>query len=225
MSNYFSKLIKIIFFGGAIFIGVTAIAAPKVKDFDENSSDELVEPESSASVSSPTSKKAFGIAAGFGLGWQARRDYGAADRDRFYGEIPVYAYFHLLSSLYLRPGLRIFYSNSQPEMPGAIKLSETDLGILAEAGLLWDSYVIPSFSFSYGQVRRTIRLETGPDLDPGSFPARRSENLQMLALQLGVGVPALSGLVVLEPYVRFFNLQEDDRAHWAYGLEATLSLY
>ncbi len=74
------------------------------------------------------------LATGFGFGWQSRRDYGAGDRQRFYYEIPMYTYVSLGHPFYLRPGLRLFYSNSQPEMPSAIRMSETDFAYLAELG-------------------------------------------------------------------------------------------
>lgn len=164
------------------------------------------------------------LAAGGDLAWTSRNDYGARTYRRFMPEGIGYLYFPLVQSVYVRPGLRLAYVWDQPEMPQALRIEESDFMASAEAGFLWNWYVVPSLTFGYGYDFRTIKLKTSEPISMVDDRISGKETLNVMYGQMGVGVPVMSGLFLLEPFIRYWDIKTDDRSHWTFGAEATVAI-
>jgi hypothetical protein len=160
-------------------------------------------------------------AAGAGLGWQHRKDFGEASRENLVLELIGLGYVPLpYRRLYARPGARFGYSGlEQAPQPMGISLEERDLSMSAEAGVVYDGVAIPSLTIGGGLVLRRIALVTdgvtGDSLD-------RNETLPMLYVQAGLGLSFARGLLVVEPQLRYERVHRDERLHWRYGVELTV---
>lgn len=161
------------------------------------------------------------MASGFGPAWHLREDYGSQKYLRLAYELPTYVYLPIYGDLHARTGLRLAYSDSQPEMPKGISFRETDYSYALEAGIVYDWYVIPSLSFGFGTINRTIKVSTHSKIeDNNAFD--RKEKLGFWTMQLGTGIPVARGLVVFEPFYRYQKIKSDERTQSAIGFEMTV---
>lgn len=161
-------------------------------------------------------------AAGLGVGWQTRRDYGASTFSRVMPEVVFYGYLGPLGgNVHLRPGARLGYTAFQPEMPSAVRVEESDLSVSGEIGVVYDWYLVPSVSLGGGLIHRSIALKTAAPVSAGSEQISRTENLPHVFAQVGVGLPLWNGFIVLEPYARFASVQGDGRVGTQFGVEIT----
>lgn len=85
-------------------------------------------------------------AAGFGLSWQSRQDYGKLVRSNFVPELLGLAYIKTsVPRLFLRPGARIAYSGlEQAEYPMGLVMREHDLMASGEFGVVYDGLIAKS---------------------------------------------------------------------------------
>lgn len=163
-------------------------------------------------------------AAGVNFAWSIRRDYGARTFRRFEPEAVGYIYTELpWSSLWLRHGARLGFSNNQPQMPKSVRLEETDWKIAVEEGLIWNWYVAPSLAFGAGYDWRTIKLKTSEPVTSADSRLNSKESFLWSYAQAGIGLPALSGRFEFQPTVRWQNLVNDTRTNWAFGFEVTVA--
>jgi hypothetical protein len=172
------------------------------------------------------SSRTFQLAAGTSLGWLSRRDFGEGNSERFYLEPVVHGYFPTpVQHLFLRPSLMASYVWTQPEMPQALRIEETDFYFGLGAGFVYDWVVLPSLSFGAHWVNRSIKLVTKDPVTVENDQISRSENLTALYAQLGLGVPLFEGFLVIEPFYRFRVFLDDERESGAYGIETTLQIF
>lgn len=162
-------------------------------------------------------------AIGTNLAWVNRRDYGARDFRRFSPELVGYTYGELpWIDTFWRAGTRLGYSNSQPEMPQAVRIEETDTIWTVEGGILRNWYVVPSLSWGVGYDFRTTRVKTQAPLDVVDDRLNRKERLLMWYVQGGLGFPLYHGTFMIEPIARYHTIEYDDRSHWLFGFEMTV---
>lgn len=166
----------------------------------------------------------FHLATGLGGLWTIRKDYGEDPYFRFGGELPLYAYIPIAKPLWLRSGLRLGYTDDQPEMPSAVKIRERDFSYAFEAAAVWDWYLMPSLGFGYGVINRRIDLKTSHKLDVEDDKISGSETLSFWQSQLGLGIPILEGLIVMEPFLRYWNIKSDNRSNWSFGFDLTVQI-
>jgi hypothetical protein len=122
-------------------------------------------------------------------------------------------------------GLRAWYRGlTQPEMPGGLGLVERDLGGAVELAVRRDWLVTPALALGGSLTRRTIARVTAPEIDAGLSMLDHTEWLPGLHAQVGVGLPVDHGRFLLEPYLRYEWLPDDDRVRLRWGLELSILL-
>ena len=169
-------------------------------------------------VEAPTWK----YAAGVNMAWSIRKDYGARTLRRFEPEAIGFIYTALpWEKLWLRHGARLGYSAAQPQMPKSMRLEETDWKISAEEGLVWNSFLTPSFTGGIGYDWRTIKVKTASPVVSTDNRLNQKESFMWYYAQAGVGIPTLRGEYMIEPLLRWQHLSSDKRTNWAFGFELT----
>jgi hypothetical protein len=177
-----------------------------------------------AQLRSPT--RHFSWAAGVAPLWVFRSDYGAHSFRRFEPEFVGFIYqkwpgSNLPSRFWLRHGLRLGYSNDQPQMPKAMRLEESDAKLAVEEGLLWNSFIVPSLTAGIGYDWRTIRIKTRDPVMGSDRRLNTKDSFLWSYIQAGVGIPIMNGTYLIEPVLRRHHLTHDKRSQWAIGLELT----
>ena len=163
------------------------------------------------------------FAVGLNTSWSSQRSYGARTFRRFDPEMVAFLYGGLpLDRFWWRGGLRLGYATEQPEMPQSVRIEETDTKMLADFGVTFDWYIVPSLSFGAGYDNRTTRLKTQCPIDVDDSRINRKDRLLYRYAQLGAGLPILSGAVMFELVARYFDIAGDDRSHYSYGVETTV---
>ena len=167
-------------------------------------------------------QKIWSYAAGLNCSWSRRLDYGNIYFYRFEPEISGFMYSPLpIERLWLRHGVRLGYSNDQPQMPQAVRLQETDWKASIEEGIIYNSIVAMSLTAGLGYDWRKITAKTTSPITVQDSRLNSSELFLWSYLQAGFGVSALAGKYMFEPIVRWQHLTSDSRTNWAYGLEMT----
>ncbi len=161
------------------------------------------------------------VASGLAPTWNIRQDYGKQNFLRLGYELPTYVYLPVIADLYARTGLRLGYSNAQPEMPGGVKFTETDMSYGLDLGVVYDWYIVPSMSFGYGTINRTIKVKTSSRIDSDGT-LNRKERLKYWSMQIGAGIPVLKGWFLFEPFYRHQSIKADKRTTSAVGFEITV---
>lgn len=169
----------------------------------------------------PHANASENFAVGINTLWQVRRDYGENPFFRYTPELFAQTYFDLSSPVFLRPGLRISYAWEQPEMPQSLGVLETDFVACAEVGLVYDWFIVPSFTFGTGINFRTTKLSVKAPIDADSDKISGSERLMLTYAQIGIGIPIENGRVLIEPMLRFQRLELDDRSWLSFGVETS----
>lgn len=165
-------------------------------------------------------------AAGFGLSWQSRQDYGKLVRSNFVPELLGLAYIKTsVPRLFLRPGARIAYSGlEQAEYPMGLVMREHDLMASGEFGVVYDGLIAPSLATGVGLDYRRIGAKSSlPGVDVNVL--RRSEYQPFVYVQAGIGVSIHRGLIILEPFARYERIRRDERSHWRFGLDLSVQLF
>jgi hypothetical protein len=161
-------------------------------------------------------------AAGLNIAWSVRKDYGARNFRRFEPEAVGYAYSPLpFNRAWLRHGLRMSYSDHQPQMPKSARLEETDWKLSIEEGLIWNWYISPSMTFGYGYDWRNIKVLKSAPVKSSDSRLNSKQTFTWQYLQFGVGLPALYGEYEFQPSIRFQKLSQDTRTTWGFGFEVT----
>ena len=165
------------------------------------------------------------FAVGGGFHFYIRQDYGESTFTQIAPEIVTYAYFPIYKNLWFRPGFRLNYSWQQPDMPKALKIEETDFRYSLEAGLVFDWFILPSFSYAFGLIYRQTKFITQYPIISSVDSISGSEYIPFSQFQLSLGFPILKGFIVFEPFIRYIMVQNDSRYKWAYGCEATFLVF
>ncbi len=154
----------------------------------------------------------FQLAVGLSASWQERRDYGNETRSNFVPELVALGYAKTaVPRLFLRPGVRLAYSGlEQPEFPQGITFREDEAILSGEVGVVYDGLFIPSATAGVAMHYRHIGADSNiATVDTSSLGG--SEVQPMLYAQIGAGLSLASGLIVVEPFVRYEWLRRDPR--------------
>ncbi len=173
--------------------------------------------ESSAQAESP--RWAIGVAPQF----QIRQDFGQAKRSAFVPELVGFRYIGLTDRVFIRPGLRLGFGGlSQAEMPVAFQVTEHELMLLGEIGILFDGPVIPSLSVGTELIGRITNVKTR---EPVSSNRKGKTDLLFGGyVQIGLGVPIGASKLVVEPFARFERVIDDFRPSWRLGAEVSFAI-
>ena len=165
------------------------------------------------------------FALGLALGVQQRAEYGTGIHKKVHPELVGFYYlFTGLKQFWGRLGLRASYVDDQPEMPQNLQIVEKDSTFSAEAAILFDWYVVPSFSFGSGLLYRTIRSSTKEPIAPGNAISI-NERIPLYFVQVGLGLPLLEGRFLVEPFFRKFWVPNDSRMKDLYGFEGSVRIF
>lgn len=166
----------------------------------------------------------FQWAAGTALGWMVRQEYGSRTFNQFAPEVVAYGYFPLAGSWWLRPGARVGYRWMQPDMPSALRIEERDTVMGLDLGVLYQWKLVFSLAAGGQLMNRSSHLTTSAPVDAGEDLITRRTWLKGSYLQGGVGYPALGGIAVFEPLLRWMFMPEDWRGKFFYGMEITFGV-
>ncbi len=140
-------------------------------------------------------------------------------------EIVGYTYSHLYHDFWWRPAAWLSFAWNQPEVAQALRLKEYDARLTAEMGVVWSWVVVPSFTMGAGGLFRNTSLVVTDPIQVEESKMGGTRIFPVVYAQLGVGIPIEKGVVILEPYVRYNHIFGDSRYRWAYGVEATVSVF
>jgi len=167
---------------------------------------------------------------GFGTSWFNRKDYGSSTYNRFYPEIILYSYSHIKDNFYMRWGMRVSYSQDDPEFSNGIQIREKDFMLLSHTSLLYDGVVIPSFGFIAGIQHKKIELRSSSMIETQSSKISGHEWISVIGGQVGLGIPINQGVIVLEPYLRgtvqpsVMKFSSDNRGWFWFGVDMTFQI-
>jgi len=151
-----------------------------------------------------------------------------ADVDHRWGLVPELSVRVPLTparGLALEPTVRLGYRGlSQPPQPQGLALRERDLVGTAELAVGWAGAVRPTLTVGAGVIARSLALDTSEMIDTSDARADRRELLPLLTAQVGLGLPARDGTLVVEPYARYGWSPDDDRLGLTWGLELRVAL-
>jgi hypothetical protein len=165
-------------------------------------------------------------AIGAGVALELRDDQGTELRSNPVPQLVGLAYHRLADRLYLRPGVRLWYSGlTQPTMPSSLSIRERDVAASGELSLLYDGVVVPALGLGAALRRRELDLGGDGRIDLSMAPASRTGWLGGVFVQAGLGIPLGRGAVVVEPYVRYERVPRDDRLGISYGLDLTIRVF
>jgi hypothetical protein len=80
-------------------------------------------------------------------------------------------------------------------------------------------------TFGFGDDFRTIKLKTEAPVDTADDRISGKETLGFWSVQLGAGVPLVRGFLMMEPFARYWSINQDDRSHWSFGFETTARIF
>lgn len=169
--------------------------------------------------------KSFHMAMGGGLSFYNLQDYGESTFTPIAPEFVTYGYLNIFSKFWFRPGLRLNGTWQQPDMPQALRIEETNLIGMVDAGIVFDWIIVPSFSCGIGKIFRISKFKTQAPIAPGVDNISGTELIPMYQFQIGLGFPILKGLILFEPYGRYTIVQNDQRYGWGYGFEMTFQIF
>jgi hypothetical protein len=139
----------------------------------------------------------------------------------FAPEIFGQTYLHMSGPIFLRGGARLGGRGLiQPTMSTDVRLEERDFTMAAELGIVRNGFVIPSFTIQTGVAHRSFRVGYGTT-DSSMSMIGRSEWLPTISAQAGMGLPFARSIVV-EPFVRYEYIVDDDRRGLRWGLEMSI---
>jgi hypothetical protein len=151
-----------------------------------------------------------------------------AQDDQTLGYIPElvgYGYLAVGDRWFVRPGLRLWVRGlDQAEMAGALALTEYDLGVAGEAAITYSGRVVPALAIGASLAYRRIASEIGAPIEMSDTLLDRSEMLWGLHAQLSVGLPVASGRLMIEPFVRYELVPDDERLGLRTGIELTIGI-
>ncbi|MCX6118615.1 MAG: hypothetical protein NT027_13825 [Proteobacteria bacterium] len=213
----------------AFFANITVLSiAAGAEDLDSlrelpNQSEDLkVSPDTLSLI--PQIDQTHRYALGINLAWQSRRDYGDRYFRRFFPEILGYVYGPTpVEQLFWRGGARLGYSSDQPEMPQSIQITEQDTTIILEGALTRNWYWVPSIAFALGYDFKTTKVKSKSPIESVDDRINKKEKLLLWHIQAGLGLPLFRGDILIEPIIRYQQIELDDRAKWLLGFEWTWS--
>jgi hypothetical protein len=144
---------------------------------------------------------------------------------QFSPELVGYGYTPLSPDFLLRPGIRANYAWQQPIMPSAIQIKEYDFKAGPELGIVWNGWVLPSFTLGIGAIYRSTVLQVQDPIRISQDDISGSALKPYVQVQVGLGIPISGAVVVVEPFGRYTKVLGDGRLNWATGIETTLSLF
>ena len=161
-------------------------------------------------------------AAGVSLGFLRVQELGAVHRHSFVPSLVGLAYVPLLPRVFLRPGLRLGYAGlDQAQFSHGAGIEERGWLGSAELGVQYDAWLVPALSVGVGAQRREIDF-VGRGIVADSDVIDRTEWLGLVYAQVGLGVPLLDGLIVIEPYARVQRTFSDARSLLQVGSDITI---
>ena len=168
----------------------------------------------------------FNLAAGVSSGWFLRHDFGSGPSERYFVEPLAHFYLSLpIPKLQVKGTLSFNTHFDQQEMPKAVQIQEQDYGFGLGAGLAYNWIYIPTVTFGGQLVSRTIELVIESPVQAGEDDITKSEFLYGLYVQAGLGIPLVSGRLVIEPFYRYRTLVQDNRDAGMYGLDASWLIF
>ena len=177
-----------------------------------------------AAAAAPARSAAISFALGISLGFSSQRGLGDETEVSFVPALMGLAYVPVAPRLFLRPGLRLGYEGlSQMVSSYGARIEERGLQTTAELGVMYDAWLVPSFTLGAGLDYRSVDF-IGRGIVADSDAIDRKEWLGVVYAQAGLGLPLFAGAFVVEPYARLQHTFSDDRSLLQYGVDLTFSL-
>jgi hypothetical protein len=162
------------------------------------------------------------FAAGVSLGFLRVQELGAVKRFNFIPSFVGLAYVPVAPRVFLRPGVRFGYVGlDQAQFSYGASIEERSLQTTAELGVQYDAWLVPSLTVGGGVDRREVDF-IGRGIVADSDAIDRTEWLGLLYAQVGLGLPLLDGLIVVEPYARLQHTFSDERSLLQVGTDLTV---
>ncbi|MEY3902387.1 MAG: hypothetical protein RL189_1693 [Pseudomonadota bacterium] len=129
-------------------------------------------------------------------------------------------------NFYLRPAVRFSYEpESNVELPTSLSLREQTIKAAAELGLLYNGIIVPAVTLQGAMLSRNLRLYTAdPVIASSANSLSRRETLWQAAVTAGVGFPFADGSLVVEPFYRLMQIQDDNRQSTQWGCDVSYAL-
>jgi len=151
---------------------------------------------------------------------------GLSDRLPSY-EIFAQGYVRLPAErIFMRPALRFAYEpKANLESAKAAAIKEETIKSIAEVGLLYNGFVVPVVALQGAYLRRKLTLTSSPPLDTAiGNDLTRAEYYWQGAMTLGLGLPALKGDLIIEPFYRLVRIVDDKRHRSQWGIDLSYAL-
>jgi hypothetical protein len=162
------------------------------------------------------------FAAGVSLGFLRVQELGSVRRFDFVPSLVGLAYVPVAPRVFLRPGVRFGYAGlEQAQFSHGAAIEERSMQAMAELGVQYDAWLVPALSVGGGVHRREIDF-VGRGIVADSDVIDRTEWLGLMYAQLGLGLPLLDALIVVEPYVRVQGTFSDERSLLQLGTDITI---
>ncbi len=152
---------------------------------------------------------------------------GLSDRLPSY-EIFTQSYVRLPAErLFIRPALRFAYEpKADLESAKSAAIKEETLKSHAEVGLLYDGLVVPVVALHGAYLRRKLTLTSSSPLDTGAGnDLTRAEYFWQGGITFGLGLPALNGDLIIEPFYRLVRIVDDKRHRSQWGIDLSYALH
>lgn len=164
------------------------------------------------------------FALGVSLGFLQQQGLGAQTEAAFVPSLVGFGYVPVFPRLFLRPGLRLGYEglSQSPSSYGA-RVQEHGVQGTAEIGLVYDAWLVPSFTVGAGVDYRSINF-VGRGIVADSDVLDHKEWLGLAFAQVGLGLPLFQGAFMVEPYARVQRTFTDDRSLLQLGFDLTFAL-
>jgi hypothetical protein len=165
------------------------------------------------------------VSAGGSAAWSSRQHYGNRTEHFFMPEFLAVSELPLLGPLHARVGVRGSYLWQQPDMPSSIRVEETDWSFQGEAGVAWNSLLVPSVSVGIGRIWRETNLRVSDPIASVNSQMSGSDEIDFWTLQLGLGLPVNPALILVEPFWRYQKASKDWRIHSVMGVEVSFVVF
>ena len=175
--------------------------------------------ESNSSSKNTQKSATLSSAIGLGVQWLLKREYGELDHKKTIPEFSIINYLKLSDSFYLRNTFELGYSWKQPQMPKGLSITEKDLLLFTSLGLVYDWYMSFDLSTGFGYLKRTTKLSYKEPISSDSDPISGTEWIKACYIHAGLVAPIFKNIVVIEPYVRFWFVDNDPRIKFSFGAE------
>jgi hypothetical protein len=141
-------------------------------------------------------------------------------------EIFTQGYLQLpFDNVFLRPGARLGFGYNDSDGPSnPIRIFETTYKAGAELALLYSGIVVPTFSIQGFVLNRALKLSLPDNVTTNSNLMNRTEWLYSNTVSLSVGIPVFDGRVLIEPFYRLVNIDNDFRQDDLFGCEFSVSM-